>query len=59
MQTLFDSSRLEDESLCPQQLRRRRRIEREKEQGREEGGDRRFVSGSGYQGDSWGVGRIE
>lgn len=34
MQTLFDSSGLEEESLCPQQLRKRRR--REKEQGRRE-----------------------
>lgn len=33
--------------------------EREKEQGRGEGEGRRFVSGSGYRGDSWGVGRIE
>lgn len=24
--------------------------------GGKEGGERRFVSGSGYQGDSWGVG---
>lgn len=32
--------------------------ERKKEQGREEGGDRRLVSWLGYQGDSWGVGRI-
>lgn len=35
MQTLFDSSGLEEESLCPQRpKRRRRRRRREKEQGR-------------------------
>lgn len=56
MQTLFDSSGLEEESLCPQRLRRRRKEKRSR--GGKEGGDRRFVSGLGYQGDLWGVGRI-
>lgn len=59
MQTLFDSSGLEEESLCPQQLRSRRWRMRRRREKRSKGGERRFKSGSGYVGDSRGVGRID
>lgn len=52
MQTLFDSSGLEKESLSLQRLRRRRSRRKERiSKGGEEGGVG-FESGSGYQGDS-------
>lgn len=55
MQTLFDSSGLEKESLSPQRLRRRRRRRKEKiSKGGDEGGEGGLKVGRGIREIQWG-----